>query len=211
MRHFSLLIPILAITGCASFSGLDGKSSFSCKAPDGVSCSSLSGIYANAKQENLPGLRSQNNNSTPEKKNVTEDSVQSTLPLVGLQPNIAIKPLHSGDPIYTQPKVMRVWLAPWEDQDGDFHDQSYIYMVADYGRWVIGHNQHRIMEQYQPTNLSPVNDAVSLQTTNQSESSINSSYNQRNNTSIPEDSYNHPSYQSPSAIGSDNYDLEGEF
>ena len=46
----------LALAGCAStMSGLDGQGRFSCKAPDGIACASLSGVYANALQNHLPG------------------------------------------------------------------------------------------------------------------------------------------------------------
>ena len=57
----------------------------------------------------------------------------------------------SGEPIRSQPKVLRVWIAPWEDADGDLHDQSYVYVVADPGRWGIEHNQKRIVDRYRPT------------------------------------------------------------
>ena len=51
----------------------------------------------------------------------------------------------------TPPRVLRLWVAPWEDADGDFHDQSYVYVVADPGRWGIEHNQKRIVDRYRPT------------------------------------------------------------
>ena len=52
---FRLLPLALALTGCSSLmTGLDGQGGFSCKAPDGISCASLSGVYANAVQNNLP-------------------------------------------------------------------------------------------------------------------------------------------------------------
>ena len=39
-------IVALSLNGCAgSLTGLEGESKFACKAPDGVTCSSLSGIY----------------------------------------------------------------------------------------------------------------------------------------------------------------------
>ena len=54
----TLLVPLmLGLAGCAGMTGLDGQGGFSCKAPDGISCASLSGIYANAVQNNLPGQR----------------------------------------------------------------------------------------------------------------------------------------------------------
>ncbi len=46
------------LAGCTSISGLTGSSSYACKAPDGVTCDSVSGTYANAVQNNLPSQRS---------------------------------------------------------------------------------------------------------------------------------------------------------
>jgi conjugal transfer pilus assembly protein TraV len=33
---------------------------------------------------------------------------------------------------------MRVWVAPWIDDEGDLHQQGYLYMVVDQGQWAIG-------------------------------------------------------------------------
>ena len=55
MKHALTVIALAALLGgCGSFSGLDGSSSFTCKAPDGVSCTSVSGVYANSVANNLP-------------------------------------------------------------------------------------------------------------------------------------------------------------
>ena len=126
----------VVLGGCAgTMSGLDGGSRFACKAPDGVTCSSLSGTYANAVANNLPALRREGKGDNP---------VANTPEVVGRAPS-------SGDPIRSQPKVLRIWIAPWEDSDGDLHDQSYIYVMADPGRWLIEHNQRRIVDRYRPT------------------------------------------------------------
>jgi hypothetical protein len=54
---FMLVLALPAfLAGCAgTMSGLDGQGKFSCKAPDGIACASLAGVYANALQNNLPG------------------------------------------------------------------------------------------------------------------------------------------------------------
>ncbi len=122
------------LTGCGSFSGLDANSKFGCKAPNGVLCESMTGIYANAERKNLPGQ-------------VTSKTTSKTL--VSL-PGVLTKPVESGTPIRSTPRVLRVWFAPWEDSDGDLHDQSYVYLTIDSGRWLIEHNQQRIRDQYRP-------------------------------------------------------------
>lgn len=51
------LVAMLALSGCMSMSGLGGDSKYACKAPDGVTCDSVSGTYANAVANNLPSQR----------------------------------------------------------------------------------------------------------------------------------------------------------
>lgn len=133
------VVPLaLALTGCSSLmTGLDGQGSFSCKAPDGISCASLSGVYANAVQNNLPGQRPQ----TSVSKSSDGGEVSARLTKSGLQ---------AGDPLRSAQKVRRVWLAPWEDEDEVLHDQSYFYMVVDAGRWQIEHSRRQATERYRP-------------------------------------------------------------
>ena len=136
-------IVMLGVTGCAgTLTGLEGESKFACKAPDGVTCSSLSGVYANAVANNLPALRKDGNGeqaATPQSRGAL----------------ITGQVVSSGDPVRVQPKVMRIWIAPWEDTDGDLHDQSYLYVVANAGRWAIEHSQRQIVDRYRPTFLKP--------------------------------------------------------
>ena len=138
----TVLIPLLAclLGGCAStLSGLDGGSSFACKAPDGVTCASLSGVYASAVANDLPGTRSSKPPHTAKAELPT--------PITGQAPT-------SGIPIRSPVNVLRVWIAPWEDADGDLHDQSYLYLVSNTGRWQIEHQQKQLIERYRPTFLS---------------------------------------------------------
>jgi conjugal transfer pilus assembly protein TraV len=64
--------------------------------------------------------------------------------------NVMTKPIYSGTPIRSAPRLLRVWFAPWEDTDGDLHDQSYVYLPVDSGRWLIEHNRRRIQDNYRP-------------------------------------------------------------
>jgi len=125
----------LALSGCSSMSGLDAKTSFSCKAPDGVLCESMTGIYANAEANNLPGQRVNRHGKAPQAAATTGALTQ---------------PISSGTPIRSAPVVMRVWFAPWEDNDGDLHDQNYLYMTVSSGKWLIEHSHARIRDAYRP-------------------------------------------------------------
>ena len=152
MNKIALSICLAALTltldGCGSLTGTGGSDKLACKAPDGVACSSLSGVYANALANNLPGLQ-KGQHATKTEAIATKDG-KAYLPhstsITGEAPT-------SGEPILTKAHVMRIWVAPWEDSEGDLHDQSYIYVVANSGRWAIEHNEKQIMNRYQPTFL----------------------------------------------------------
>jgi conjugal transfer pilus assembly protein TraV len=53
-----------------------------------------------------------------------------------------IRGLHTDEslPLRVPPKVIRIWIAPWEDGDGDLHQPEYIYSeISDKrGRWLFG-------------------------------------------------------------------------
>lgn len=122
------------LTGCGGLSGLGGGSSYACKAPNGVACNSVSGNYANAIQHNLPSQRNS--------QSVSGEKV--AIP----QPSAVTDIVTSGTPIRSKPKTARVWIAPWEDSDGDLREQSYAYVVVDNGRWLIEHNRRSIAKAY---------------------------------------------------------------
>jgi conjugal transfer pilus assembly protein TraV len=144
MKALSLLsvIAVTSLAGCGSMSGLDAKDKFACAAPDGVLCESMSGIYANAQQNNLPGQQVNRKGGDGEKSSRSK--------VAAPQGGVLTKPVQSGTPIRSAPLVLRVWFAPWEDTDGDLHDQSYVYLQVDSGRWLIEHNRRRIQDTYRP-------------------------------------------------------------
>src|SRR5208282_229052 len=53
-------------------------------------------------------------------------------------------------PLRSPARVLRLWIKPWEDSDGDLHSQSYVYVPIDAGRWVIDHYRSSSREAYAP-------------------------------------------------------------
>lgn len=41
-------------------------------------------------------------------------------------------------PIRTPSEVMRIWVAPWEDKDGDLNVSGYVFTEIEPRRWMIG-------------------------------------------------------------------------
>ncbi len=135
MRAFIATAVLLCtgLSGC-SMTGMDAQKSFSCKSPPGISCSSLSGVYANAVADNLPESASRTA-SVEGKKDQAKSMVVGEAPATGAS-------------VLSVPTVLRVWIAPWEDSRNVLHDQSFLYAVADPGHWQVAHSKQKIAEQY---------------------------------------------------------------
>ncbi len=146
-----LLLPLAA---CMNMSGLGGESKYACKAPDGVACDSVSGTYANALHNNLPSQLAQR--SARRQKEASEENSSSTLgrPISSATANVsgmAVTP----SPLRTQARILRLWIKPWEDADGDLYDQGYVYVQVDNGQWQIDHVQRQIRDLYAPLKPPP--------------------------------------------------------
>lgn len=124
------LLPAL-LAGCAaSMSGIGGSERLACKAPEGVLCTSVSGVYANAAQ-----LASR---STPHKDLIS--SAATPTPYGARAASVTTRDAsetRSDSVLRSAPKVLRVWIAPWQDSDGDLHEESTVHVLADQGRWLI--------------------------------------------------------------------------
>lgn len=152
-KFSTLALAVSVLTGCASISGYDSESGFACAAPDGVSCTSVSGVHANAKEKNLPSQRDNAGHKSTEPQVDEDGKVIEKAPLqivnrssdtfkvvTGMAPS-------NGTPIYQNPEVLRVWFTPWEDKDAMLHDQSYVYLTVQKQRWNIEHIKSNIIEE----------------------------------------------------------------
>jgi len=136
----------LTLTGCSSFlSGLGGKDTYACKAPPGAVCTSISGVYANTALGSTRQLRvaDQSTTSTGAKTSTTNSKSTpygATTPpkSAHIAANTTVQP-DTPSPLRSAPRLLRIWIAPWEDSDGDLHEEAYVHAVADPGRWLVEH------------------------------------------------------------------------
>lgn len=134
------LAGVSLLSGCMNLSGLSGGSSYACKAPDGVTCQSVSGTYANAVADNLPAQR--------QRATTTAVAAAASAPVAGTP---RAEPLpSSATPLRSAPRILRLWFKPWEDADRDLYDQGYVYVQIDGGRWLVEHAQRAIREAHAP-------------------------------------------------------------
>jgi len=146
-----LLLPLGA---CMNMSGLGGDSKYACKAPEGVACDSVSGTYANAIHHNLPSQRARRTPAArPDElgERVPEATMRAASPATAGDSRLGVTP----SPLRSQARVLRMWIKPWEDADGDLYDQGYVYVQVDNGQWLIDHVQRQIREAYAPLKPPP--------------------------------------------------------
>lgn len=125
------LLP-LSIAGCFNLSGLSGsKSSFSCAAPEGVSCMSVAGVSENIKAGTF---------DKDKRKSLPEGAGESDLS----RAKNGVRHIEPGMPLRTPPRVVRVWFKDFEDSDEDLISELYTYMTLDTGRWQIDHARRRL-------------------------------------------------------------------
>jgi thiol:disulfide interchange protein DsbC len=124
-----LLLVALTLAGCAStLSGVGGVDGYACKAPEGAMCTSVSGIYANSAQ-GMPKLAKPSAQKPPPDEPVA----------YGATPMAPGRAAAASSSLRSNPRLLRLWIAPWEDADGDLHEQALVHVVVDSGRWLIEH------------------------------------------------------------------------
>ncbi len=154
----SVLLATVLLTagGCAgTLSGVGGTSEYSCKAQPGVHCESVSGIYQNALQRNLPGQRpspTRMPSPAPESKEQGDARAQMVALALARPAQTSSAPRLPSQigptPLRSSARILRMWFKPWEDADHDLFDQGYIYIQVDGGRWMLDHVQRRARESF---------------------------------------------------------------
>lgn len=123
------VLPIV-LSGCLNA----WHSNYKCKGfPEGVQCQSVRETYAQTNYQEALGRNNREGNpeAVPAAGNPDGDPVQ------GLG--------YSGPlPLRTPAQVIRVWVAPWEAQDGRLHLANYIYAEVQERQWSIGERKMRV-------------------------------------------------------------------
>ncbi|MGZ8174503.1 MULTISPECIES: type IV conjugative transfer system lipoprotein TraV [Methylobacter] len=118
------------LQGC-SLMGI-GKGDFSCPGGvDGVRCMSARQVYQATESSDYVKTISEDDKSD-DKKNQTINPGQAH------KSQVAVPSIEQPIPIRTQAKVMRIWMAPWEDEEGDLHADGYLYTEIENRRWNLG-------------------------------------------------------------------------
>lgn len=123
IRLIILGLTVFLSAGCATQYGCKGM-------PDDPKCLSTTEAYQ-VTDKALPEP------PKPEPTKLEEVKVGATtgFPSHARQP---VPKIEDPTPIRTPAQVMRIWIAPWEDSDGDLMVSGYVYTELVPRRWMIG-------------------------------------------------------------------------
>jgi conjugal transfer pilus assembly protein TraV len=150
----TILSLAFVVSGCA-MDGLGASSTYACKAPEGITCKSVSGVYYNTLEQPPPSAY-QSNRPVEKETGNTKDSPEAYYQGPGLgSPDAAPmfraasqQSMTHGAPLRTPSRELRIWYAPWVDGEGSAHDESYTYVVVEEGRWRISHKLQQIRQNH---------------------------------------------------------------
>ena len=152
------------LSGCASaVSAYGGESTFNCAAKfeEGMPCDSISGTATNYSSGNLKWQRKDGAPANPSEVVATLQAtamqppvlgnplpaVESGLPVEKISPRQMASPSF-GMPVRIPERVLRIWMAPYEDEEGALNDQKYVYLTVQRGAWQLEANKPVTQQPY---------------------------------------------------------------
>ncbi len=126
-RIYRFLFYVFSLIGSGLVSGC-ATTEYGCKGmPDEPQCLSTTQAY-------------QETNRALADVTVNPDHPVETTPANDLSPAVQqpVPKIDDPTPIRTPSQVMRIWIAPWEDAEGDLMVSNYVYTELEPRRWMIG-------------------------------------------------------------------------
>ena len=120
LQIFAVITFTTLLAGCANL-----NSQFDCPMKPGVTCKSIDEINVMVDRGEL--IQKTKSTSPINIENVTAPNLNSPYPIQAINP---------GEPLRYGETVMRVWLAPYEDDKGNFYQPSVFYTVIKPGHWI---------------------------------------------------------------------------
>lgn len=118
-----MLLMMILLGGCAEM-----NSKFDCPTKPGVSCASLDQVNAKVDRGEIGSSITELTDHTHVKDN-SFSQTRLMKPVYIVSPSVR-KPLRYGE------TVQHIWIAPFEDTSGNYHQESDIYTIAKPGHWI---------------------------------------------------------------------------
>ena len=119
-NYFYIMTCIFMLSGCSTM-----NDQFSCQMKPGVQCQSLDQVNAQIDKDEIKRLPLSN-----DQKSI---SLVKSVPF-NVTPSIAETKMKSR-PMRIPGTLMPVWIMPYEDSHGNYHEASVVWIVARSGYW----------------------------------------------------------------------------
>ena len=130
MKRIAVLSLIFALSGCAT------EAKFGCSGmPNGVQCKSAEDVY---RQTDGDIAESPWAAHTKEKKRRHRTDKAEPKVVVKRERTVVLPNRNDPIPVRTPARVMRIWIAPWEDTEGNLHLASLVFTEIEKRRWAVG-------------------------------------------------------------------------
>lgn len=154
MKRLLIVLSTILATGCSS---LDNP----CNDQGAGHCASVTTAYENSLQDTVTPSDLPRGQSSSGSSSNGSSSLSSSDDLVAAynsQQSYSQVPQY-GDAMRTAPKSMRVWILPYEDEVGLYHDQQYVYALVEKGVWKyksvnLSKNTNKFVNTYASSNTS---------------------------------------------------------
>lgn len=141
---FPLLVALLTLTGCSSLSGLqDAQSDFACSVDMTPRCASLSAVHESLDKE-----------ETVCRAIVIREESQANSASQSLDPITIETPLMS--PKRAPEEILRIWIAPYIDTEGDLHAEHVIFTTVRTARWAPESLEIKSLDDSSDRMISPL-------------------------------------------------------
>lgn len=125
VRFMKISLPVLVLAGIAGCATVGPQ----CPLKKGPGCRSVTQVYQDAREAS-PNLSGQWVPKAPASSAAAAGPDWSA-------PTEYSEPGQVGEPIFREPHVYRVWIAPFVDADGNMHSGQYVYFSTP-GEWLYG-------------------------------------------------------------------------
>jgi conjugal transfer pilus assembly protein TraV len=138
---------VCVITAAASLGGcVFGRAKYDCPAPNGVACMSARQIYAATETTDHVEKKTDAKPMTPASEAMPTNHATAGLVFDGAEMTLASTPtpprtvdvIPENLPVRLPARILRVWVAGWEDDQGALHTPSVLYTEIAPRRWALG-------------------------------------------------------------------------
>lgn len=157
IRFAAALAVGATLTGCAT-------TKYQCPTPTGVACSSAPDVYHMTDAPGRAGMSAASGVFVPKKGHHTPEAPAA--PIRSAAPAEVVPLPKAGDviPIREQARVMRVWIAPWVDTNGNLTMASRVYTEIEPKRWSVGTEAESTSTNFYPLQVQSPAPAPTSQT-----------------------------------------------